>query len=180
VAQREGSEKAASTIVIDWAALQKLQKAKDKATQKENWVEDVAVGLSQASDELSQDDGFTINRMTGVIRRIEQMYSSEENLARLGYDIQDSFIDDSDVIVVEEEVDTKHGGFFINNGDIETNKRKRVDDDADGQPKQKRKKMGKIPIKSSKSKTKRLEKTKEKAKRTKGPPSKKNRTKTER
>ena len=91
------------------------------AQQKKNNDEE---GLSDGEDAYVHDPGR--NRLTSVIDNIERMYDGNEDL---GYDKEDSFIDDTELVPSNlyspskltnptEESENQYGGFFIHRGEI--------------------------------------------------------------
>jgi len=98
-----------------------IPKVENQSESKEN---------TPAKDEDPLGSYSIKNRFTDVISRIERRYAiqagSEEEEAEDSddYDKNDKFIDDSEVFK-GQNLETKHGWFFVNSGEIET-----VDDES--------------------------------------------------
>ncbi|EGC39407.1 hypothetical protein DICPUDRAFT_96563 [Dictyostelium purpureum] len=75
------------------------------------------------------------NRLTEVIDKIERINTLGSNINYMEdgensedqYDEDDSFIDDSQIIDFDDELETNYGGFFVNQGEVEHKERTFID-----------------------------------------------------
>jgi len=88
------------------------------------------------------------NRLTGIIDKIEKMYTNAHSTYSIGYDMDDPFIDDSDLADLHpDRMDNEYGGFFVHSGVLkERKKRKKIvkvkEDSDEGKSKKKKKSEG--------------------------------------
>jgi len=121
-----------------------ISKPENQSESKEN---------TPAKDEDPLGTYSIKNRFTDVISRIERRYAiqagSEEEEAEDSddYDKNDKFIDDSEIFK-GQNLETKHGWFFVNSGEIETvNDESAADEDKRESKKTKKEKLNKDPPK---------------------------------
>lgn len=99
-------------------------------------------GASEGPKKKEPNPALFSNRMTSVIQRIESIYATA---ADLGYDSNDSFIDDEELFDEENdaaaEEEALYQGFYINKGELETKKRSREEHEESEEPAKKKRRV---------------------------------------